>query len=99
MLKFKRVKPKFPEKGNTFVAKPSVVRARVIQGYSLLSLWSDFTHEITTSMYCNVVLYIESINVVVFSLLQITTSGLYTDMTLTLRVSFVSQLIDLLSVE
>lgn len=54
---------------------------------------------ITTSMYCNVVLYIESINVVVFSLLQITTSGLYTDMTLTLRVSFVSQLIDLLSVQ
>lgn len=53
----------------------------------------------TTSMYCNVVLYIESINVVVFSLLQITTSGLYTDMTLTLRVSFVSQLIDLPSVQ
>ena len=50
-------------------------------------------------MYCNVVLYIESIYVVVFSLLQITTSGLYTDMTLTLRVSFVSQLIDLLSVQ
>lgn len=40
-------------------------------------------------MYCYAVSYIEIPDVVVFSFLQITTSGLCTDMTHTLRVSFV----------
>ena len=67
MLKFKRVKPKFSDHNNNLAVKPTVVRARLVQGYPLSSV-ASFDKLNTATMYCYAVSYIEITDVVVFFL-------------------------------